>query len=582
MLLLITKPLGLYMADIFAGKRTFLSRIFGPVERKIYRLCGVNSAIDQSWTAYAGACLAFGFGNFLLFFTLLRLQGILPLNPVRFSTVLAPHGSVPLRPDLVFNIAVSFMTNTSWQSYPGEATLSYLSQSVGVAVQSFTSAATGIAVAIALIRGFARQQSRGVGNFWVDITRGTLYVLLPISLVAALFLCSQGVVQNFHAYPQATTLEGHSQIIAVGPVASQEPIKLLSGDGGGFFNANSAHPFENPTPITNLLEMLLILAIPAGLTYTFGRMTNDQRQGWTLFAAMLVLFAGGCVIASWSEQKGNPALRASGIDGRPGVGDPGGNMEGKEVRFGVGASALFSVVSTASADGAMNSAHDSFTPIAGLVQTFNLKTGEVIFGGTGTGIVSMILMALLTVFIAGLMVGRTPEYLGKRIEAREMKMVMLSTVVTAAAIVVFSSTTFLVKFPRGSYWNPSGPMTANLANRGPHGLSEILYANASTVSTNGSAFAGLNANTPWFNLTFGLEMLIGRFLVIIPALAIAGSLARKRRQLATRGTMPTNGSLFVGLLIGTIVLVTALTFFPALSLGPIAEQFLMKAGVLFP
>lgn len=581
LLLAITRPLGSYMARVFEGRRTFLSRLLSPSERFIYRLCGINPAMDQRWTAYAGSCLAFGLVNFLLFYALLRLQGVLPFNPQRFGAALAPRGSIPVTPDLAFNTAVSFMTNTSWQSYPGENTLSYLSQMVGVAVQSFTSAAAGMAVAVALIRGFVRESTGRLGNFWVDVTRGTLYVLLPLSLLGALFFCSQGVIQTLRPYPEVTTIEGRTQKIALGPVASQEPIKLLSSDGGGFFNTNSAHPFEDPTPLANYVEMLLILAIPAGLTYTFGRMVNDHRQGWALFVTMAVLFACGSYVASCSEQAGNPALRVAGILGRHSPKDPGGNMEGKEVRFGVNASVLFSVVSTASADGAMNSAHDSFTPLAGLVQMLNLKTGEVIFGGTGTGLVSMLLMALVTVFIAGLMVGRTPEYLGKRIEAKEMKMVMLTFVVTAAAIVVFSSAAFAGRFPLAGYWNPPGPLTENLTNRGPHGLSEILYNNASAVATNGSAFAGLNTNTPWFNLTLGLEMLIGRFLVIIPALAVAGSLARKRRLIATSGTLPTKGPLFVGLLLGTILLVTALTFFPVLSLGPIAEHFLMKSGFLF-
>jgi len=581
LLLAITRPLGSYMARVFEGKPTPLSRLLSPLERFIYRLCGINPAIEQRWTAYAGSCLAFGLVNFLLFYTLLRLQGLLPFNPQRFGTALAPRGSIPITPDLAFNTAVSFMTNTSWQSYSGESTLSYLSQMVGVTVQSFTSAAAGMAVAVALIRGFARHGARRLGNFWVDVTRGTLYILLPLSLLGALFLCSQGVIQTLRPYPEVTTLEGRTQKIALGPVASQEPIKLLSSDGGGFFNTNSAHPFEDPTPLANLVEMLLILAIPAGLTYTFGRMLNDQRQGWALFVTMAVLFAAGSYLASWSEQAGNPALRVAGILAEHSLKDPGGNMEGKEVRFGVNASALFSVVGTASADGAMNSAHDSFTPLAGLVQMLNLKTGEVIFGGTGTGLVSMILMALVTVFIAGLMVGRTPEYLGKKIESKEMKMVMLTFVVTAAAIVVLSGAAVVGRFSASGYWNPPGPLTGNLSNRGPHGLSQILYDTASAAATNGSAFAGLNANTPWFNLTLGLGMLIGRFLVIVPALAVAGNLSRKRRLAATSGTLPTHGLLFVGLLLGTIFLVTALTFFPVLSLGPIAEHFLMKSGVLF-
>lgn len=572
-LVAITRPLGSYMAKVFEGKRHLLSKMLGPLERLIYRVCGVNPAIDQSWTSYAGSCLAFGLANFLLFYLLLRLEGVLPFNPLRFGTTLAPRGSIPLTPDLAFNTAVSFMTNTSWQSYAGETTLSYLSQMLGVTVQSFTSAGAGMAVAAALIRGFVRQSSERLGNFWVDVTRSILYILLPLSLIGALFLASQGVIQSFLPYPAVTTLEGATQTIALGPVASQEPIKLLSSDGGGFFNANSAHPFENPTPLANFVEMLLILAIPAALTYTFGRMINDQGQGWALFIAMAIFFVCGSCIAAWNEQSGNPALHQAGIAGA--------NMEGKEVRFGAAASALFSVVSTASADGAMNSAHDSFMPLSGLVQMLNLKSGEVVFGGTGTGLVSMILIALIAVFIAGLMVGRTPEYLGKKIEAREMKMVMISFVATAAAIVIFSSASFIVRFAPSSYWNPAGLPTANLTNTGPHGLSEILYDNASAVATNGSSFAGLNANTPWFNLTLGLEMLIGRFLVIIPALAVAGSLARKRRLLATSGTMPTKSPLFVGLLIGTIVLVTALTFFPSLTLGPIVEQFLMNAGALF-
>ena len=420
---------------------------------------------------------------------------------------------------------------------------------------------------MALIRAFVRERSARLGNFWVDLTRAVLYILLPLSLPAALILCSLGVLQTFHPYRQIATLEGARQTIALGPVASQEPIKLLSSDGGGFFNANSAHPFENPSPVANLLEMLLVLAIPAAFTYTFGQAVNDRRQGWTLFAVMFLLFAGGSLVATASEQQGNPALGRLGIDG--------GNMEGKA------GSALFSVVSTASSDGAVNSAHDSFTPLAGLVQLLNLKTGEVIFGGTGSGILSMLLTVLLAVFIAGLMVGRSPEYLGKRIEAKDIKMVMLALVVAAAANLVISCATFLVHFPAHSYWNPPGALVANLGNAGPHGLSEILYANSSAVGTNGSAMAGLNANTPFFNLTLGLEMLIGRFLVIVPALALAGNLARKKRVPVTIGTMPTHGVLFAVLLTGTIFIVTALTFFPALSLGPIAEHFLMHSGVLF-
>jgi K+-transporting ATPase ATPase A chain len=572
LLCLVTKPLGAYMADVFEGKPTFGSRVLGPLERLIYRACGVSPDVEQRWTAYSGACIAFSLVGFLLFYLLLRWQAYLPFNPQRFGTALAPEGSTPMTPDLAFNTAVSFMTNTSWQAYGGESTLSYFSQMAGVCVQSFTSAAAGIAIAVAMIRGFARQSAGTIGNFWVDATRSLVYVLLPLSVVGAFALCSEGVLQNLHPYRTATTLEGAQQKIGMGPVASQESIKLLSSDGGGFFNANSAHPFENPTPLANFLEMLLILAIPAALTHTFGKMVKATRQGWTLLVVMLVLFGAGCLIASWSENAGNPALRAFAS---------GSNMEGKEVRFGAAESALFSVVSTASSDGAVNSAHDSFMPLGGWVQLFNMKSGEVVLGGTGSGLVSILLLVLVTVFIGGLMVGRTPEYLGKKIEGKEMKMVMLSFVATSASMLVFSAASLLVHFPASSVWNPPGSPIANLTNTGPHGLSEIFYANASAAATNGSAFAGLNANTPWFNLTLGLGMLIGRFMMIVPALAIAGSLARKKQVPASSGTMPTDGFLFGSMLMGTIFLVTALTFLPAFSLGPIAEYYLSQAGALF-
>jgi potassium-transporting ATPase potassium-binding subunit len=581
LLLAITKPLGSFMADVFSGKRTFLSPLLRPLERFVYRVCGVGEDREQNWTAYAASCLAFGLVNFLLFYALLRFQRYLPLNPQGMGTNHPPPGAIPMTPDLAFNTAVSFLTNTSWQSYAGEVTLSYLSQMLGIAVQSFTSAAAGMAVAVALIRGFARQETNRIGNFWVDTTRATLYILLPLSFLGALFLCSQGVIQTFRPYQPVTGLDGARQTIPLGPVASQEPIKLMSSDGGGFFNANSAHPFENPTPLTNLIEMFLILAIPAALTYTFGSMAGAKKHGWALFVAMALLFLLGCWVTTWSELAGNPGLNALGLDGRASTSNPGGNMEGKEVRFGIPDSAIFSVTSTASSDGAVNSAHDSFTPLANLVQMFNLKSGEVIFGGTGSGILSMILIAMITIFIAGLMVGRTPDYLGKKIEGKEIKMVMLAFVLTAAATLLFSAVPFVAKFQPNSYWNPSGPLTSNLTNPGPHGLSEILYANGSAVATNGSAMAGLNSNTPWFNLTLGLGMLIGRFLVIIPALAIAGSLARKRRMATTIGSMPMHGPMFVLLLLGTIFLVTALTYFPAFCLGPVAEHYLMRSGALF-
>ena len=566
------------MADVYEGRRTFLSRFFVPVEGVIYRLCGIDAERQQPWTAYAASCVAFSLVSALFFYAHLRLQGLLPLNPQGFGTPSAPAGATPMTPDLAFNITTSFMTNTSWQAWSGETTLSYLSQMLGIAVQSFTSAAAGMAVAVALIRAFARQESDRLGNFWVDVTKSVLYVLLPLSFTGALFLCSQGVVQTLGPWQKAATVEGSAQTIPLGPVASQEPIKLLSSDGGGFFNANSAHPFENPTPLSNFVEMLLILAIPAGFTATFGRMVREQSHGWTLFAVMLFLFLAGSYITMRSERAGSPAVNAASA----GDGNTQGNMEGKEVRFGTPASSVFSVVSTASSDGAVNSMHDSFTPLAGLVQLFNLKTGEVIFGGTGSGLISMILTCLVTIFIAGLMVGRTPEYLGKKIEAKEMKLVMISLVGTGAAILIFSAATVLAQFPVSSYWNAPGAAIANLANHGPHGLSEILYANASAVGTNGGAFAGLNANTPWYNVTLGLEMLIGRFLVLLPALAIAGSLVRKKLAPITRGTVPAHGLLFGGMLVGTIMIVTALTFFPTLSLAPIAEHYLMKSGVLFP
>jgi K+-transporting ATPase ATPase A chain len=479
-----------------------------------------------------------------------------------------------MTPDLAFNTAVSFTTNTNWQNYAGESTLSYLTQMAGLTMHNFTSAAVGFAIAVALIRGFARQQTNAIGNFWADLVRSIVYILLPISLVAALFFCSQGVIQNFSPYTTATTLEGKTQIIAQGPVASQEAIKMLGTNGGGFFNANSAHPFENPTPLANMVQMLLIFAIPAGLTYVFGKMTGDTRQGWAVFAAMSVLFLAGVFILYGSEQAGNPILAKFGVEPA--------NMEGKEVRFGIAASALFATITTGASCGAVNGMHDSFTPIGGLVPLFNLHMGEVVFGGVGAGLYGMLLFAILAVFIAGLMVGRTPEYLGKKIEGKEVKMAMLALIATSAAILIFSGITAVIPFARDSYWNGSyGPGTGNLNNGGPHGLSEILYAFSSAAANNGSAFAGISGNTPWYNLTLGVAMLIGRFFIIIPMLAVAGSLAAKKRVPVTSGTLPTHGPLFVGLLVGTVVIVGALTFFPALSLSPIVEHFLMKEARIF-
>ncbi len=566
--LLAAKPMGAFMTAVFEGRRTWLHPAVRPLEHLVYRLSGVREDIEQPWTRYAGALLAFSFCSFMVLYLIQRLQGFFPLNPQAFS-------GAQVTPDLAFNTAVSFMTNTNWQAYSGESTFSYFVQMAGLTVQNFVSAAAGIAVAIALIRGFARQQAHSIGNFWVDLTRATVYILLPISLLAALFLCSQGVIQNWKGYAHVQTLEGSEQVIPQGPVASQEAIKELGTNGGGFFNANSAHPYENPTPLTNFFETFLIFLIPAGLTFTFGRMVGDTRQGWAMFAAMSALFLTGVFTAYRYEAAGNPILAQAGVRQTASDTQPGGNMEGKEVRFGIATSALFATVTTDASCGAVNSMHDSFTPIGGLVPVFNILTNEVIFGGVGSGLYGMLLFAILAVFIAGLMVGRTPEYIGKKIESKEVKMAMLALIATAAAVLLFSSASSVLDYARGSYLNPPGPATANRNNLGPHGLSEILYAYASGAGNNGSAFAGLNANTPWYNGTMAIAMLVGRFLIIVPVLAAAGSLASKRKVPASAGTFPTHGPLFVSLLTGTVFIVGALTFFPVLSLGPIVEHFLM-------
>lgn len=566
LLLAVTKPLGTFMAAVFEGRRTFLHFALRPIEKAIYRLAGIRDEVEQRWTEYGASLLAFSFAGFLFLYAIQRWQGVLPLNP---------DAAKPPAPDLAFNTAVSFVTNTNWQAYSGETALGYFVQMAGLAVQNFVSSATGIAVAIAVIRGFARQQARRIGNFWVDLTRAIVYILLPFSIAAALFLCSQGVIQSFRRSVHARTVEGAAQMIPQGPVASQEAIKEFGTNGGGFFNANSAHPFENPTPLTNFVEMLLILAIPAGLTYTFGKMAGDTRQGWAILAAMSVLLLAGVLVATWSEQRGTPVLARLGLETSATDTQPGGNMEGKEVRFGISGSTLFATVTTAASSGAVNSMHDSYTPLGGLVPLFNIQSGEVIFGGVGAGLYGMLLFAILAVFIAGLMVGRTPEYLGKKIEQKEVKMAMLALIATAAAILVSAGVSAVAEFPRGGYWDPQGPAVANANNPGPHGFSEVLYAYSSGAGNNGSAFAGLNANTPWYNLTIGLAMLAGRFFIIIPMLAVAGSLAAKRRTPASAGSLPTHGGLFVGLLVGTVVIVGALTFFPALALGPIVEHFLL-------
>jgi K+-transporting ATPase ATPase A chain len=580
-LLVLTEPLGFYMARVFEGRRSPLSFLLRPVERMIYWLTGVDPEHEQPWTRYAGSLLAFSFFSFLFVYLLQRLQGWLPLNPMGFGTSHAPGNATAVTPDLAFNTAVSFVTNTNWQAYGGEATLSYLVQMAALTVQNFVSAAAGIAVAIALVRGFARKQSTTIGNFWVDLTRSVLYVLLPLSLLLAIALVWQGAPQNLSPYTSVQTIEGAPQTLPQGPIASQEAIKMLGTNGGGFLNANSATTDENPTPLANFLETLAILLIPAALTYTFGAMVKDTRQGWALFAAMSILFLGGVFAALYFEQSGNPNLSRLGLESQATSLQPGGNMEGKEVRFGITWSVLWATATTAASNGAVNSMHDSYTPVGGLVPLFNIHLGEVVFGGVGSGLYGMLLFAILSVFIAGLMVGRTPEYLAKKIEAKEVKMAMVAMIAMAFMILVPSSISAVAQFSSGGYWNPPGAATANINNRGPHGLSEILYAYSSGTGNNGSAFAGINVNTPWYNLTIGLAMLVGRFLVILPVLAVAGSLAAKKTVPVSTGTFPTHGSLFVGLLIGTVIIVGALTFFPVLSLGPIIEHFLMHEARLF-
>jgi K+-transporting ATPase ATPase A chain len=573
-LVLLTKPLGLFMARLFQGERTFLHPVLRPVESLIYKLCGIREEAEQRWTQYAAGLLWFSVCAFLFVYVFQRLQGVLPLNPQAFGAKL-------VSPDLAYNTAISFVTNTNWQAYSGESTLSYFVQMAALTVQNFASAAVGIAAAVAIMRGFARHQTDKIGNFWVDLTRATLYVLLPIALVAALLLCSQGAIQNFHSYTAVKTLEGATQTIPQGPVASQEAIKMLGTNGGGFFNANSSHPYENPTPFTNFLQVLLIFAIPAGLTYTFGRMVGDTRQGWAIFGAMAAMFLIGVFVCYGYEQAGNPILTKLGVQSASTAGQAGGNMEGKETRFGVASSALFATVTTDASCGAINSAHDSLTPLGGLVPMFNLQTDEVIFGGVGSGLYGMLLYAIVAVFIAGLMVGRTPEYLGKKIQQKEVKMAMLPILATSFLILVFTAVSIVMPFAKGSYWNATGPAITNLNNSGPHGFSEMLYMYSSASENNGSAFAGINANSPWFNITTGLAMQFGRFMFIIPLLAVAGSLAAQKRVPSSSGTFPTHGPLFMGLLAATVLVVGALTFFPALALGPIVEHFLMHGGKLF-
>jgi K+-transporting ATPase ATPase A chain len=549
----LVKPLGWYMTRVFNGERTFLSPILRPVEAGLYWIGGVDDKREQHWLTYTVAMLLFHVGGFLVIYAVMRLQAVLPFNPAEQSAVAE---------DLSFNTAISFITNTNWQNYGGESTLSYLVQMLGLTHQNFLSAATGIALAVALIRGFSRSSMRTIGNFWVDVTRCTLYVLMPICVVYTLFLVWQGIPQTLGAYVDATTLEGAKQTIAVGPVASQVAIKMLGTNGGGFFNANAAHPFENPTALSNFVQMISIFALGAALTNVFGRMVGNQRQGWAVLAVMGVLFISGVIVTYWAEANGTTALQALGLTG--------GNMEGKEVRFGIVASSLFAVITTAASCGAVNAMHDSFTALGGMIPLINIQLGEIIVGGVGAGLYGMLIFVVISIFVAGLMVGRTPEYVGKKIEAREVKMAMLAILVLP--LMYLGWTAVAVVYPTA---------VASMANAGPHGFTEVLYAYTSQTGNNGSAFAGLTGNIPFYNITGGVAMFVGRFFMIVPAMAMAGALAGKKSIPASAGTLPTTGGLFVGLVVGVILIIGGLTFFPALALGPIVEHLAMNANTLF-
>jgi K+-transporting ATPase ATPase A chain len=556
-LIALTPVLGAYMTRVFNGERTFLSPVLRPVEAALYWVGGVDEKREQHWLIYTVAMLFFHVGGFLILYGLMRLQDVLP-----YQSLFNPAGQSAVAADLSFNTAVSFITNTNWQNYGGESTLSYLVQMLGLTHQNFLSAATGIVLAVALIRGFARASAKTVGNFWVDITRCTLYILMPICVVATLFLVWQGMPQTLGPYVDATTLEGAKQTIAVGPVASQVAIKMLGTNGGGFFNANASHPFENPTALSNFLQIILIFALGASLTNVFGRMVGNQRQGWAILAVMGVLFIAGVTVCYWAEANGTTALNALGLTG--------GNMEGKEVRFGIVASALFAVVTTAASCGAVNAMHDSFTALGGMIPLINMELGEIVVGGVGAGMYGMLLFVILAIFVAGLMVGRTPEYVGKKIEAKEVKMAMLAILVLPLMFLGWTAVAAV---------NPQA--VSQLNNAGPHGFSEMLYLYTSSTGNNGSAFAGISANTMFFNITGAVAMFVGRFFMIIPAMAIAGSLAEKKSIPASTGTFPTTGGLFIGLVVGVILIVGGLTFFPALALGPIVEHLAMTAGTVF-
>ena len=549
----LARPLGGYMTRVFTGERTLLSPVLAPVERGLYRVAGINASQEQHWLAYALTMLTFHVLGFLALYGLLRFQAVLPFNP---------DGQSAVAPDLAFNTSTSFVTNTNWQSYGGETTMSYLTQMLGLTHQNFLSAATGIALAVALVRGFSRASAKTVGSFWADLTRTTLYVLLPLCMVLTLFYVWQGIPQTLGGAVEATTLEGAKQTLAVGPVASQVAIKMLGTNGGGFFNVNAAHPFENPTTLSNFVQMVSIFAIGAAMTNVFGRMVGDERQGWAILSAMGVLFLAGTAVVYWAESAGSPVLNSFSLTG--------GNMEGKEVRFGIVASALFAAVTTAASCGAVNAMHDSFTALGGMIPMINMQLGEIIVGGVGAGLYGILVFVIVTIFVAGLMVGRTPEYLGKKIEGREVKMAMLAILCLPLIMLGFTALATVVAA------GLAGP-----ANAGPHGFSEILYAFTSAAANNGSAFGGLTANTAFYNTTLGIGMLFGRFFVIVPALAIAGSLAAKKTVPASAGTFPTHGGLFVGLLVGVILIVGGLTFFPTLALGPIVEHLAGGLGQTF-
>jgi K+-transporting ATPase ATPase A chain len=563
LVLLLTKPMGLYMTAVFTGKRTWFTPVFGPVERLFYRISGVNPEEEQKWTGYVISMLLFSVAGMLLLYLFERTQQWQ-------GSFFNPAGLPNVEPQLAFNTAASFTTNTNWQNYGGETTMTYLTQMAGLAFHNFVSAATGIALAVALVRGLSRRSAQHLGNFWVDLTRCVLYVLLPICVVGALVLVSQGVIQNFNPYTIVHTLGGQTQTIAQGPVASQEFIKELGTNGGGFFNTNSAHPFENPNALTDLIELLAIVTISAGLFYMFGKMVGNTKQGWVLWAASAIIFVIGIAVALPAEQSGNPILSSVGANQQVSATQAGGNMEGKEVRFGITDSALWAVDTTVTSNGSVNSFHDSYTPIGGMIPLANIALGEIAFGGVGSGLYGMLMFAIIAVFIAGLMVGRTPEYLGKKIERKEIMLAALALLIGPAVILGFSGVASVI--PQA---------VSSISNPGPHGLSEILYLYTSSNGNNGSAFAGLTSNTPYYNWTGAFAMLLGRFAFLIPIMALGGTLVQKKIVPAGRGTLPTHGPLFVGLLVGVILIVGALTYFPAYSLGPIVEQLLMHAGKVF-